>query len=76
MPRKQSSIGKLAQLREDGLFTFKPQAILERRLGKLSNKPVMYVLVQWTNRFVEEATWEVYADLLTRFPDFYYVPIS
>ena len=69
-------MGSLPHLREDGLLTFKPQAILERRLGKLNNRPVMYVLVQWTNRSVEEATWEVYADLLTRFPDFDSVPIS
>ena len=49
---------------------FKPLAILERRLGKLNNRPVMYVLIQWTNRPKEEATWEVYHDLLARFPDF------
>ena len=63
-------MGVLPQLREDGLLDYKPQAILERRLGKLNNRPVMYVLIQWTNRPVEEATWEIYADLLQRFPDF------
>ena len=63
-------MGVLPHLREDGLLDYKPQAILERRLGKLNNRPVMYVLIQWTNRPVEEATWEIYADLLQRFPDF------
>ena len=63
-------MGELPQLKEDGLLVFKPLAILERRLGKLNNKPVMYVLIQWTNRPKEEATWEIYVDLLQRFPDF------
>lgn len=63
-------MGDLPQLREDGLLEYKPQAILERRLGKRNNRPVMYVLIQWTNKPIEEATWEVYGDLLERFPDF------
>nr|GFC80031.1 retrotransposon-related protein [Tanacetum cinerariifolium] len=54
----------LPHLREDGLLAYKPMAILERRLGKLNNKPVMYVLIHWTNRPIEEATWEIYADVL------------
>ncbi|GKA21125.1 putative mitochondrial protein [Tanacetum coccineum] len=63
-------MGSLAQLKEDGLLDYKPMAILERRLKKLHNKPVMYVLIEWTNRTVEEATWEIYDDVLARFPDF------
>ncbi|GKA27150.1 ty3-gypsy retrotransposon protein [Tanacetum coccineum] len=51
-----------------------PMSILERRLGKLNNKPVMYVLTQWTNRPIEEATWEVYGDLIARFPELDKVP--
>ncbi|GKA56120.1 gypsy type transposase [Tanacetum coccineum] len=45
-------------------------AILDRRLGKVNNKPVMFVLIQWTNKSVKEATWEIYGDLITRFPGF------
>ncbi|GJX58361.1 retrotransposon-related protein [Tanacetum coccineum] len=67
---KTYQMGSLPQLKEDGLLDYKPMAILERRLGKVNNKPVMYVLIQWTNRTVEEATWEIYADVLARFPDF------
>ncbi|GJZ12877.1 reverse transcriptase [Tanacetum coccineum] len=63
-------MGSLAQLKEDGLLDYKPMVILERRLKKLHNKPVMYVLIEWTNRTVEEATWEIYDDVLARFPDF------
>ena len=60
----------LPQLREDGLLENKPMAILERKLGKVNNKPVMFVLIQWSNKPVEEATWEIYGDLITRFPGF------
>ncbi|GKA83145.1 putative mitochondrial protein [Tanacetum coccineum] len=61
---KTYQMGSLPQLKEDGLLDYKPMAILERRLGKVNNKPVMYVLIQWTNRTVEEATWEIYVDVL------------
>ncbi|GKB46661.1 reverse transcriptase [Tanacetum coccineum] len=67
---RDHQMGSLLQLREDGLLDYKPMAILERRFGKVNNRPVMYVLIQWTNRPVKEATWEVYADVLARFPDF------
>ncbi|GJX93861.1 gypsy/ty3 retroelement polyprotein [Tanacetum coccineum] len=65
---KYHSIGVLPHLREDGLLENKPMAILEKRLGKVNNKPVMFVLIQWTNKPVKEATWEIYGDLITRFP--------
>nr|GEV09935.1 hypothetical protein [Tanacetum cinerariifolium] len=59
-------VGVLPQLREDGLLENNPMATLERRLGKVNNKPIMFVLIQWTNKPVEEATWEIYGDLITR----------
>ncbi|GJY47421.1 putative mitochondrial protein [Tanacetum coccineum] len=55
---------------KEGTLDHKPMAILERRLGKLNNKPLMYVLTQWVSRPIEEATWEVYGDLITRFLEF------
>ncbi|GKE38981.1 reverse transcriptase domain, reverse transcriptase zinc-binding domain protein, partial [Tanacetum coccineum] len=64
-------MGVLPQLREDGLLENKPLAILERKLGKVNNKPVMFMLIQWNNKPVEEATWEIYGDLITRFPGQY-----
>ncbi|GKA55259.1 reverse transcriptase [Tanacetum coccineum] len=53
---KEHIVGVLPQLREDGLLENKPMAILERRLGKVNNKPVMFVLIQWTNKpsFLED----------------------
>ncbi|GKA79397.1 reverse transcriptase, partial [Tanacetum coccineum] len=59
-----------SSIREDGLLENKPMAILERMLGKVNNKLVTFVLIQWTNKSVEEETWEVYGDLNTRFIGF------
>ncbi|GJX89623.1 putative mitochondrial protein [Tanacetum coccineum] len=67
---KDHSVGVLPQLEKDDLLENKPMAILERRLGKVNNKPVMFVLIQWTNKLVDEATWEIYGDLIARFPGF------
>nr|GEV87650.1 hypothetical protein [Tanacetum cinerariifolium] len=64
---KDHGVGVLPQLREDGLLENTPMSILKRRLGKVNNKPVMFVLIQWTNKLVEEATLEIYGDLITRF---------
>ncbi|GKG35856.1 reverse transcriptase, partial [Tanacetum coccineum] len=61
-------VDRTLQSREEA--TNKLMAHMERRFGKVNNRPVMYVLIQWTNRPVKEATWEVYADVLTRFPDY------
>nr|GEU51043.1 putative mitochondrial protein [Tanacetum cinerariifolium] len=49
------SVGVLPQLREDGLLENKPMTILERRLGKVNNKPVMFVLIQWANKSDKES---------------------
>ncbi|GKA24795.1 hypothetical protein Tco_0710828, partial [Tanacetum coccineum] len=57
----------------DEIYEAPPIAVLERRLGKLHNKLVMYVLVQWTNRLVEEATQKIYVDSLTWFSNFDFV---
>nr|GEX53632.1 Ty3/gypsy retrotransposon protein [Tanacetum cinerariifolium] len=40
----------------EGLLLKTPTAILYRRLGKVRNSPVMYVLVQWIGESVEDAT--------------------
>ncbi|GKD30591.1 putative mitochondrial protein [Tanacetum coccineum] len=39
----------------DGQLTVVLVAILERRLGKVNNKPEVFVLVRWSNRDKEEA---------------------
>lgn len=47
-----------------------PVAILDRKLSKRNGRPVMLVLIQWTNGGSDAATREVYEDLILEFPSF------
>lgn len=67
---QQVETGVLPTCAEDGRLTVEPVAILERRLGNVKNKPVMYILVQWANQTPEDATWEVYHEFIARYPQF------
>ncbi|GKB83810.1 reverse transcriptase [Tanacetum coccineum] len=53
----------------DGLLSVEPKVILDRRMVKLNNKVVVYILVKWVNHSDEDATWELYDYLIQRFPD-------
>ncbi|GKD97737.1 retrotransposable element Tf2 [Tanacetum coccineum] len=55
---------------QGGLLTVEPELILDRRIGKLNNREVGYVLVKWVGHTEEDATWELVEDLIKRFPDF------
>ncbi|GJW46028.1 retrotransposable element Tf2, partial [Tanacetum coccineum] len=48
---------------EKGLIAVEPEKMLDRRLQKKSNSATMYVLVQWANSAMEDATWEWIKDL-------------
>ncbi|GJS60081.1 reverse transcriptase [Tanacetum coccineum] len=50
----------------NGLLSAEPVAILDRRLAKVNNRAVAYVLVKWSNHTDEDATWENYTDLIQR----------
>ncbi|GKD11552.1 hypothetical protein Tco_1195959, partial [Tanacetum coccineum] len=50
--------GVLPRCKDDGRLVVEPTAVLERRLGKVQDKPVMFVLVQWANQGLKDATWE------------------
>ncbi|XP_070007563.1 uncharacterized protein [Nicotiana sylvestris] len=60
----------LPQTREDGQFLVAPVVILQRQMVKKGNVASVKVLVQWSNLAPEDATWEDYADLKTKFPHF------
>ena len=44
--------------------------ILERKLMKKGNVAVVAGLIQWSNSFPEDATWEELTELQLQFPDF------
>ena len=54
----------------EGVISRVPVQILQRRMIKKGNHAVTQVLVQWSNSFAEDATWELLADLQAQFPDF------
>nr|GEV88613.1 retrovirus-related Pol polyprotein from transposon TNT 1-94 [Tanacetum cinerariifolium] len=51
----------LQAVNSEGLLLKSLTLILDRRLGKVRNLPVMYVLVQWNGESVEDATWRFMA---------------
>lgn len=66
----EQRMGILPQCSDNGDLLVEPAAVLERKLGRIGNTPVTYLLIQWTNHGVEDATWELYHDLIARFPNF------
>jgi hypothetical protein len=46
----------------------RPEAVLDRRMMKKGNVPVIQVLIKWTDQPDEAATWEDWDVLKTRFP--------
>lgn len=60
----------LPPVNSDGVIEPQPSAILDKRLVKYKGRPVTQALVQWTNSFPEDATWEFYHELHSKFPIF------
>ena len=60
----------LPVLDEDGLIAKALKNILARHMSKQCNRAVTEVLVQWTNGYPEDATWEKLPQLQQSFPDF------
>ncbi|GMJ04991.1 hypothetical protein HRI_004168300 [Hibiscus trionum] len=54
----------------DGSISKEPCRILDRRLGRRGNRAVTEVLVEWSNSFPEDSTWEVLHVLKQRYPHF------
>nr|GEW01341.1 reverse transcriptase [Tanacetum cinerariifolium] len=65
-----SNMGTLHVCDNNRQLSIVPIYILEIRLGDVNNKPEVFVLVQWSNRDKEEATWERFDNLMARFPQF------
>ncbi|XP_071926915.1 uncharacterized protein [Coffea arabica] len=59
-----------AGVSQQGQLLLEPIAILDRRLVKRGRAAATQVLVQWSNSFPEDATWEYLQDLQLQFPNF------
>ncbi|XP_071714184.1 uncharacterized protein [Rutidosis leptorrhynchoides] len=62
-------MGTLPRLDETGVITNLPLKILDRRMVKRNNIPVIYGLIQWVNGTIEDAMWEPLEDIMIPFPD-------
>jgi hypothetical protein len=60
---------KLPVSDKEGRMQIVPIAILDRKLMKKGNGAATVVLVQWSNRYQEDATWEDLTDLQKQFLD-------
>ena len=54
----------------EDLISKEPVQILDSRIRKKGNQAVTQVLIQWSNSFPEDATWEYLPDLQAKFPAF------
>ncbi|GMI86825.1 hypothetical protein HRI_002351800 [Hibiscus trionum] len=54
----------------DGSICKEPVRILDRRIGKRGGRAVTEVLMEWTNSFPEDSTWEALYQLQQQFPQF------
>ena len=53
-----------------GMIAKEPLAVLDRRMVKRRGQACTEVLVQWSNTFPEDATWELLHDLQLQYPHF------
>ena len=65
-----ATLGSVPDMDELGVIAAEPVAILARKLGKKGNRAVVYLLIQWSNKSKEEATWELYSDIEAKYPSF------
>ncbi|GMI72196.1 hypothetical protein HRI_000888900 [Hibiscus trionum] len=61
---------ELPIVRLDVSISKEPAKILERRIGKMGNQVVTEVLVEWTNSFPEDGSWENLHQLKIQFSEF------
>ena len=57
------------ELSDDLSYQEVPVQILDYRVKKLRNREILLVKVLWRSQRIEEATWEVEAEMRERFPD-------
>ncbi|GKC70395.1 hypothetical protein Tco_1116278 [Tanacetum coccineum] len=63
-----TDIGTFPVCNDGGLISVGPPDVLDGMMQKRGNAATVYVLVQWANGTVDEATWEWIEDLQRRFP--------
>ncbi|KAJ4789708.1 polyprotein [Rhynchospora pubera] len=54
----------------EGTLREEPESILDRRIVKKRNAAVVQILVKWSNKPMEDATWEEYDKIAATYPQF------
>ena len=67
---KAPSQSQLPLLDTNGVLAKESIAILDRRMNKRKGRLITEVLIQWSNCFPEDATWECLFELQEKFPSF------
>ena len=65
-----TEMGTFPQCDPEGLIAATPLKLLDRKLVKQGNRPVVFGLIQWSNGSEDDATWELLSDIVQRFPEF------
>ena len=55
----------------DHSFSEYPICVLDRQVKQLRRHQVPLLLIQWSRRGTEEATWEIEESISTSYPEFY-----
>nr|GEV08025.1 putative reverse transcriptase domain-containing protein [Tanacetum cinerariifolium] len=62
--------GTLPACDSEGVVLMEPVVILDKRLAKIGNATIVFVLIQWANGSKEDATWEPIEEIQKKFPHF------
>ena len=61
---------QLPLLNSEGVLAKEPIAIVDRMMNKKRGRLCTEVLLQWSNCFPKDATWENFYDLQQKYPSF------
>ena len=62
------------QLQEDLTYEEVPLRIVDSKKQELRHRIIPYVKVQWSNHSEREATWELEAEMRTKYPQLFEIP--
>ncbi|MCI64755.1 RNA-directed DNA polymerase (Reverse transcriptase), partial [Trifolium medium] len=57
-------------MEEDCDMLFKPESVIATRMKDQGGQQVQQVLIKWTNRTIDEATWEDMMTVKNQFPEY------
>ena len=65
-----TKLGAMPDMDDQGLLAAELVAILARKLDKKGNQAMVYLLIQWSNKPKEEASWKLYSYIEAKYSTF------